>query len=244
MTTERRVAVVTGAARGIGAAVAARLARDGFRVAVADVDPQGAREVATRLGDAFPIEVEVASEASVRAMVDAVLEREGRIDALVNNAGVAGQSAPIWDLPAGEWERVLAIDLSGVYYGCRAVLPPMIERGAGRIVNVASIAGKEGNPNDVPYSAAKAGVIGLTKAVAKEVATKGILVNAVTPAVIETPILEQVSAEHIEYMVSRVPMGRMGRPEEVATLIAWLCSDDCSFSTGAVFDISGGRATY
>ncbi|CAA9561821.1 MAG: 3-oxoacyl-[acyl-carrier protein] reductase [uncultured Thermomicrobiales bacterium] len=241
------MAIVTGAARGIGAATAERLARDGFRVAVADVDEAEARATAGRIGaggDAFAVGVDVTSEASVRAMVGAVLERAGQVDALVNNAGVAGQAAPSWELPSGEWERVLAIDLSGVYYGCRAVLPHMLERGVGRIVNVASIAGKEGNPNAVPYSAAKAGVIGLTKAVAKEVAGRGILVNAVTPAVIDTPILEQLTPEHIQYMISRIPLGRTGRPEEVAALIAWLCSEQCSFSTGAVFDISGGRATY
>ncbi len=241
----QRVAIVTGAARGIGAAVAARLAADGYRVAVADVNETDAAETASRIGaDAFAAPVDVTDEASVRAMVENVLARAGRIDALVNNAGVAGQSAPCWELPPGEWERVLAIDLFGVYYGCRHVLPHMLERGSGRIVNVASIAGKEGNPNASPYSAAKAGVIGLTKSVAKEVATRGVLVNAVTPAVIETPILEQVSDAHREYMISRIPMGRMGQPNEVAALIAWLCSEECSFSTGAVFDISGGRATY
>jgi NAD(P)-dependent dehydrogenase (short-subunit alcohol dehydrogenase family) len=242
------VAVVTGAGSGIGAAVAARLARDGLVVAVADLDEgrggESAAHIAGGGGQAFAVPVDVSRAESVREMVAAVLARTGRIDVLVNNAGIAGRSAPCWELPEGEWERVLAIDLSGVYYGCRAVLPHMLERGAGRIVNVASIAGKEGNPNAVPYSAAKAGVIGLTKAIAKEVATRGILVNAVTPAVIDTPILAQVSDEHVRYMVSRIPMGRVGRPEEVAALIAWLCSEECSFSTGAVFDCSGGRATY
>jgi 2-dehydro-3-deoxy-L-rhamnonate dehydrogenase (NAD+) len=249
----QRVAIVTGAARGIGAAVASRLARDGFQVAVADLNEAQASQTAARIAGQrsgasdtapFAVQVDVSREESVREMVGQVLERTGRVDVLVNNAGIAGQSAPCWELPLGEWEQVLGIDLSGVYYGCRAVLPHMLVRGSGRIVNVASIAGKEGNPNAVPYSAAKAGVIGLTKAIAKEVATRGIYVNAVTPAVIETPILEQVSEEHVRYMVSRIPMGRTGRPEEVAALIAWLCSDECSFSTGAVFDISGGRATY
>ncbi len=245
MAQEERVAIVTGAGRGIGAATAARLAADGYRVVVADLNAGAAAVTASRLGAvAFPATVDVTSEASVRAMVADVLDRVGRIDALVNNAGVTGDSAPCWELPDGEWERVLSIDLSGVYYGCRAVLPHMRERGWGRIVNVASIAGKEGNPNAVPYSAAKAGVIGLTKAVAKEVATSGILVNAVTPAVIETPLLEQLTPAHIQYMTSRIPMGRMGQPDEVAALIAWLCSEECTFSTGAVFDISGGRATY
>lgn len=245
MVTGERVAIVTGAARGIGAAMATRLAADGYRVVVADIDNEEAARTATRIGAAAsPARVDVTNEASVRAMVADVLDRMGRIDALVNNAGIAGTSAPCWELPPGEWERVLAIDLSGVYYGCRAVLPHMRERGSGRIVNIASIAGKEGNPNAVPYSAAKAGIIGLTKAVAKEVATSGILVNAVAPAVIETQILEQMTEAHVQYMVSRIPMGRVGQPEEVAALVSWLCSEECSFSTGAVFDISGGRATY
>jgi len=245
MEREERVAIVTGAGRGIGTATAARLAADGYRVVVADISVGDAAITASRLGAlAFPATVDVTSEASVRAMVADVLDRVGRIDALVNNAGVAGDSAPCWELPDGEWERVLSIDLSGVYYGCRAVLPHMRERGWGRIVNVASIAGKEGNPNAVPYSAAKAGVIGLTKAVAKEVATSGILVNAVTPAVIETPLLQQMTAAQVQYMTARIPMGRVGQPDEVAALISWLCSEECTFSTGAVFDISGGRATY
>lgn len=245
---EGRVAIVTGGASGIGAATSERLARDGFAVAIADLHQGRAGDTAAGIagagGRTCAVPVDVSREDSVRAMITAVLERFGRIDALVNNAGIAGEAAPAWELPAGEWERVLGIDLSGVYYGCRAVLPHMLSRGTGRIVNVASIAGKEGNPNAVPYSAAKAGVIGLTKAIAKEVATRGVLVNCVTPAVIDTPILEQVTEQHIQYMVSRIPMGRVGRPEEVAALIAWLCSDDCSFSTGAVFDCSGGRATY
>jgi NAD(P)-dependent dehydrogenase (short-subunit alcohol dehydrogenase family) len=243
-----RVAIVTGAGSGIGAAVALRLATDGFHVAVADLRPDAAEATVATIssagGHGHAVEVDVSSEPSVRQMVSAVLAQTGRIDALVNNAGIAGRSAPSWELPDGEWEKVLGIDLSGVYYGCRAVLPHMLERGSGRIVNVASIAGKEGNPNAVPYSAAKAGVIGLTKAIAKEVATRGVLVNCVTPAVIETPILSQVSEQHIQYMVSRIPMGRTGKPEEVAALISWLCSDECTFSTGATFDISGGRATY
>ena len=248
MTDTTRVAIVTGAGSGIGAAVAARLAQDGFHVAVADLRPEAAEATVAGItrdgGAAHAVQVDVSSERSVRAMVESVLGRAGRVDALVNNAGIAGQSAPSWELPEGEWEKVLGIDLSGVFYGCRAVLPHMLERGSGRIVNVASIAGKEGNPNAVPYSAAKAGVIGLTKAIAKEVATKGVLVNCVTPAVIETPILSQVSEAHIQYMVSRIPMGRTGKPAEVAALISWLCSEECTFSTGAVFDISGGRATY
>ena len=246
--TTTKVAVVTGAGSGIGAAIATRLARDGFHVAVADLRPDAAQATVAGIsqtgGQAHAAEVDVSNEPSVRAMIQSVLARHRRIDALVNNAGIAGRSAPSWELPDGEWEKVLGIDLSGVYYGCRAVLPHMLERGSGRIVNIASIAGKEGNPNAVPYSAAKAGVIGLTKAIAKEVATHGVLVNCITPAVIETPILSQVSEQHIQYMVSRIPMGRTGKPEEVAALVSWLCSDECTFSTGATFDISGGRATY
>jgi len=251
-----RVAVVTGGASGIGEATSRRLATDGYQVVVADLDIERATRVAREInaianpsmaggdGTAFGVTVDVSSEASFRELVANVVARVGSIDVLVNNAGIAGMSAPSWTLPDGEWERVLGIDLSGVYYGCRAVLPGMIAQGWGRIVNVSSIAGKEGNPNAVPYSAAKAGVIGLTKSIAKEVAQTGVLVNAVTPAVIATPILEQVSEQHVNYMVSRIPMGRTGRTDEVAALISWLASDECSFSTGAVFDISGGRATY
>jgi 2-dehydro-3-deoxy-L-rhamnonate dehydrogenase (NAD+) len=246
--SDQPVAIVTGAARGIGAATAARLHRDGFRVVIADIDRQEAEKTARSI-DPDPavvaaLYVDVADESSVRALVDETLQSMGRIDAMVNNAGIAGQSAPCWELPDGEFEKVVAIDLHGVYYGCRAVLPHMIERGDGRIVNVASIAGKEGNPNAVPYSAAKSGVLGLTKAIAKEVATTGVLVNAVTPAVAETPILEQMTQAHIDYMISKIPMGRTVRVEEIAALISWLCSSECTFSTGAAFDISGGRATY
>ena len=237
--------IVTGAARGIGAAVARQLAADGLSVAVADIDADAARETAESIGDrATPVQLDVTDPESWTAAVESVRENLGRLIALVNNAGIAGRSAPAWELSLDEWKQVLDIDLNGVFYGCRAVLPAMIEEGYGRIVNIASIAGKEGNPNAAPYSAAKAGVIGLTKSLAKEVATKGVLVNAVTPAVIATPILEQLTQEHIDYMTSRIPMGRVGHPEEVANLVSFLCSDKVSFSTGAVFDISGGRATY
>ena len=242
---EQRVAIVTGAARGIGAAVARQLAIDGFRVAVADVNLDAAQAAAGEIGErAVAVRLDVTDPESWRAAVDEVTQRLGPITALVNNAGIAGRSAPAWELSIEEWQQVIAIDLSGVFYGCRTVLPGMMEAGYGRIVNIASIAGKEGNPNASPYSAAKAGVIGLTKSLAKEGATKGVLVNAVTPAVIATPILEQVSQAHIDYMTSRIPMGRVGQPEEVANLVSFLCSDRISFSTGAVFDISGGRATY
>jgi 2-dehydro-3-deoxy-L-rhamnonate dehydrogenase (NAD+) len=242
---EGRTAIVTGGARGIGRAIVERLAADGAHVVIGDIDERAAEQTAAAIGThvkAFPLDI--TSESSWAKAVLAASERTGRVDILVNNAGIAGRSAPCWEISLEEWTQLLYIDLTGVFLGCKTVLPGMIEQGYGRIVNIASIAGKEGNPNAVPYSSAKAGVIGLTKAVAKEVATRGILVNAITPAVIETEILQQVSAEHVQYMTSRIPMGRVGQPQEVASLAAWLCSDDVSFSTGAVFDVSGGRATY
>lgn len=243
--TQHQVAIVTGGARGIGAAVGQRLAADGFRIAVADIDVDAARKTAHGVGHgALGVELDVTNADSWSRAVETVTTELGRITALVNNAGIAGRSAPAWELSLEEWHQVIAIDLTGVFIGCRAVLPGMIEAGYGRVVNISSIAGKEGNPNASPYSAAKAGVIGLTKSLAKEVASSGILVNAVTPAVIATPILAQVSQEHIDYMTSRIPMGRTGKPEEVANLVGFLCSANLSFSTGAVFDISGGRATY
>jgi 2-dehydro-3-deoxy-L-rhamnonate dehydrogenase (NAD+) len=224
-----RTAIVTGGASGIGAAVVSRLRAAGHTVAVFDWK-----------GNADVVKVDVADPSACRRAVDAI----GSVDILVNSAGINGPNATTWDYPDGEFERVLSINLTGTYYMCKAVLPGMLQKGWGRIVNVASIAGKEGNPNAVAYSASKAGVIGLTKSLAKETATRGVLVNCVTPAVIETPLLSQVSAEHLKYMISKIPMNRVGKADEVAALATWLCSDECSFSTGAVFDISGGRATY
>ena len=229
MSDKGRSAIVTGGASGIGAAIAHRLGNAGVEVYSFDIT--GGRET---------ILVDVTNEEGCRRAVAA----SEPIDILVNSAGVAGQNAPSWKMPDGEFERVIAINLVGTYYMCRAVIPGMVARGWGRIVNIASIAGKEGNPNASAYSASKAGVIGLTKSLAKEVANTGVLVNCVTPAVIETPMLGQVSDEHLKYMLSKIPMGRLGQPEEVAALVCWLSSDECSFSTGAVFDISGGRATY
>jgi NAD(P)-dependent dehydrogenase (short-subunit alcohol dehydrogenase family) len=245
MRFQGRGAIVSGAARGIGQAIANRLASEGARVLIADLDEAAASAAASELGEvagAFPLDV--TSDDSWQAAVLTATNLFGSVDILVNNAGVAGRSAPTWELSVEEWQQVVDVDLTGVFLGCRAVLPGMMERGYGRIVNIASIAGKEGNPNAAPYSAAKAGVLGLTKAIAKEVATRGVIINAITPAVIQTEILKQVSQEHIDYMTSRIPMGRVGQPHEVAALAAFLCSEEVTFSTGATFDLSGGRATY
>jgi 3-oxoacyl-[acyl-carrier protein] reductase len=246
---EKRVAIITGAARGIGKAVAQRLSRDGFFVVIADLDEEAARTACAEMGAqsgtaGLAIGVDVTDSASVQQMVDTVREQAGRIDVLVNNAGIVGMVAPITELPEAEWHRVTATNLDSMFLCSKAVLPHMLERGSGRIINIASISGKEGNPNMAAYSTSKAGVIGFTKALAKEVAQRGIYVNCVTPAVIQTDLLNQVTPEALNYMVSKIPMGRVGQPEEVAALVAWLASEECSFSTGAVFDASGGRATY
>jgi len=242
---DAKAALVTGAARGIGYAIAARLAADGARVALLDLDAAAAKAAAARIGSsalALTADVTVASE--VESAVRQVAAAFGRLDILVNNAGITGRSFPIWELSDEDWRRVIDVDLTSVFYCCRAAVRVMLEQGSGRIVNIASIAGKEGNPTLVPYSAAKAGVIGLTKALAKEVCTRGILVHAVAPAVIGTELLQQMEQGTVDLLVSKIPMGRVGRPEEVAALVAWLASDACSFTTGAVHDLSGGRATY
>ena len=241
---DTKAALITGAARGIGYAIAARLAADGARVALLDLDGAAAK-AAARIGPsalALTADVTVASE--VEAAVRQVVAAFGRLDILVNNAGITGRSFPIWELSDEDWRRVIDVDLTSVFYCCRSAVRVMLEQGSGRIVNIASIAGKEGNPTLVPYSAAKAGVIGLTKALAKEVCTRGILVHAVAPAVVGTELLQQMEQSTVDLLVSKIPMGRVGRPEEVAALVAWLASDACSFTTGAVHDLSGGRATY
>src|SRR4051794_24046936 len=230
-----RTALITGGASGIGAATAGRLRASGAEVAVFDREPVEGFVSVT--GD-------ISSSADVNAAVRQVERDLGRIDVLVNSAGVPGESLRTVDVSDEEWQRVFAINANGSFYMCRAVLPGMIERGYGRIVLVASIAGKEGNPMAGAYSASKAAVIGLTKAIGKDVAGSGVLVNCIAPAGIDTPILGQISEEHISYMTSRIPLARMGQPDEVATLICFLASEELTFSTGACFDISGGRATY
>jgi 3-oxoacyl-[acyl-carrier protein] reductase len=245
MNTLSKTALVTGAARGIGLAIASRLAADGARVALLDLDGAAADAAAKKVGrGAIALAADVTKAAEVESAVQRVVDAWGRLDILVNNAGITGRSFPIWELSDEDWRRVIDADLTSVFLCCRAAVKVMLGQGSGCIINIASIAGKEGNPTLVPYSAAKAGVIGLTKALAKEVCTRGILVHAIAPAVIGTELLQQMEKSTVDLLVSKIPMGRVGRPEEVAALAAWLASDDCSFTTGAVHDLSGGRATY
>jgi 2-dehydro-3-deoxy-L-rhamnonate dehydrogenase (NAD+) len=245
MAPPEKTALVTGAARGIGLAIATRLAADGVRVALLDQDGAAVEAAAGAIGrGALALTADVTRARDVDDAVARVVQRWSRLDILINNAGITGRSFPIWELTDEDWQRVIDVDLTSVFLCCRAAVKVMLGQGSGRIVNIASIAGKEGNPTLVPYSTAKAGVIGLTKALAKEVATRGILVNAVAPAVIGTELLKQMEPSTVELLVSKIPMGRVGTPEEVAALVAWLASDECTFSTGAVYDLSGGRATY
>jgi 3-oxoacyl-[acyl-carrier protein] reductase len=245
VSLDQKTALVTGAARGIGLAIASRLAADGARVALLDLDGAVAEAAAKKIGGgAIALAADVTNASEVDAAVSRVVQEWGRLDILVNNAGITGRSFPIWELSDEDWRRVIDADLTSVFLCCRAAVKVMLRQGSGRIINIASIAGKEGNPTLVPYSAAKAGVIGLTKALAKEVCTRGILVHAIAPAVIGTELLQQMEKSTVDLLVSKIPMGRVGRPEEVAALAAWLASDDCSFTTGAVHDLSGGRATY
>lgn len=242
-----QTAVVTGGAQGIGLAIVKRLLKAGAHVSIWDADQAGSAATLKELsgaGNVRACHVDVSDAASVEAAGAETLDALGRIDILVNNAGISGPNATVWDYPVEDWRQVIGIDLIGVFLCCRALVPAMREQGYGRVVNIASIAGKEGNPNASAYSAAKAGVIALTKSLGKELVGSGVICNCITPAAVKTAIFDQMAQEHIDYMLSKIPMGRFGTVDEIANLVAWLCSAECSFSTGAVFDISGGRATY
>lgn len=243
-----KVAIVTGAATGIGYGISKRLASDGANLVMVDLDAsmmeQSASEIAARTGEVKISIGDVSEPKTAQEAVNKAINEWGKIDILVNNAGIGGVNGNIWELDVEEMDRVYRTNLRGVFSFCHEVIPHMLETDYGRIVNIASIAGKEGNPRMVPYSSTKAAVIGLTKSIGKELAGTGVLANCVTPAVVQTRILEEFTPEQVQYMVDRIPIGRTGEISEIAALVAWLSSDECSFSTGAVFDISGGRATY
>ena len=240
-----RTAVITGGAVGIGLAIAQRLVASGAKVCLWDRDAAALDRAKATLGAATDTRVvDVADAGSVGAAAKTTATALGRIDALVCSAGITGPNTTLWEYPVDAWRQVVDVNLNGVFYCNRAIVPIMQAQDYGRIVNIASVAGKEGNPNASAYSASKAGVIGLTKSLGKELAKTGIRVNCVTPAAVKTAIFDQMSPEHIDFMLSKIPLGRFGRVEEIAAMIAWLCSEESSFSTGAVFDLSGGRATY
>src|SRR5476651_1183200 len=239
-----RTAVVTGGARGIGLACAAKIAAGGGRIALWDRDLDRAKQSAASLGDAIAVQVDVTSDQSLAEALAKTEKDLAAPDILVASAGITGPNTTVIQYPVDAWRQVIDINLTGVFLSNRAVAPGMVKRGWGRIVNIASIAGKEGNPNASAYSATKAGVIGLTKSLGKELAKSGIRVNCVTPAAVRTAIFDQITQQHIDFMLSKIPLGRFGAVEEIAAMVGWLCTEDCSFSTGAVFDLSGGRATY
>ena len=240
-----RHAVITGGATGLGYAIAQRMLASGASVTLWDRDAQALTKACAALGSQdHGVTVDVAEHASVVAAVSQTLTQSPAIDALVNCAGITGPNTKVWTYPVADWQQVMQVNLNGLFYCCREITPHMRERNYGRIVNIASVAGKDGNPNASAYSASKAAVMALTKSLGKELADTGIRVNCVTPAAVKTAIFDQMTPEHIAFMLSKIPMGRFGTPEEVAAMVSWLCTEDCSFSTGAVFDLSGGRSTY
>jgi 3-oxoacyl-[acyl-carrier protein] reductase len=243
-TLQGQVAIVTGAARGIGRGIAARLAREGCRVVVWDLDPSAFDATAAGFVPAAIETVDVSDLASVERAFAATMEQVGGLDILVNNAGISGPVLPVWEYPPEAWDRVLAVDLTGVFYCCRVAVPRMREAGYGRIVNVSSITGKEGSPGIAAYASAKAGVIGFTKSLALELIGSGVLVNCITPVITETDLFRELTPEHIASAKSKIPMGRFLTVDEIAAMVAWIASPECSFTTGATFDLSGGRGSY
>ena len=241
----RRHAVITGGATGLGFAIAERLLASGALVTLWDINVAELELAKTKLGtQVSTVMVDVGNMASVATALQQTRFTHSAVDILINCAGITGPNAKLWDYPLDAWQQVMQVNLNGVFYCCREIVPLMRAQSYGRIVNIASVAGKEGNPNASAYSASKAGVIALTKSLGKELADTGVRVNCVTPAAVRTAIFDQMSEAHIAFMLSKIPMGRFGEPEEIAAMVAWLCTEECSFSTGAVFDLSGGRATY
>ena len=240
-----RHVVITGGAAGLGYAIAERVLASGGSVTLWDFDATALERAVAALGPkAHGVRVDVSQHGSVVQAVAATLAQHPRIDGLVNSAGITGPNTKVWDYPVDDWARVMQVNLNGLFHCCREVVPVLRQQNYGRIVNIASVAGKDGNPNASAYSASKAAVMALTKSLGKELADTGVRVNCVTPAAVKTAIFDQMSAEHIQFMLSKIPMGRFGTPEEVAAMVCWLCTEECSFSTGAVFDLSGGRSTY
>jgi len=239
-----RAAIITGGASGLGFLTAKRIVQEGGRVSLWDLNPETLKHAREAIGDIHTVQVNVSSHQEVAAAARASKDALGGIDILVNSAGITGATVAVVEFPIESWLQVVNVNLNGTFYCCREIVPMMLEKGYGRIINVASVAGKEGNPNASAYSASKAGVIGFTKSLGKELATRNVLVNCITPATFESPILDQLPQSQIDYMRSRIPMGRLGHAEESAAMVCWLASEECSFSTAATFDISGGRTTY
>jgi 3-oxoacyl-[acyl-carrier protein] reductase len=241
---EGRTAVITGGASGLGRETARRIVEEGGRVALWDIDPDWLADAAADVGAAHTMAFDVTEYAAVARAVDETTAALGGIDVLVNSAGITGATVPVEDFPIDSWLSVVDVNLNGVFYCCRAVLPHMLSRGYGRIVNVSSVAGKEGNPNASAYSASKAAVIGFTKSLGKELATRGVIANAITPATFESPILQQLPQSQVDYMLSKIPMGRLGDVRETAAMVCFMASEECSFTTASTFDTSGGRTTF